>query len=173
MKTKILIVLFISIILMTISSCGISQKEYDDLLAENINLETVIEEKTAEIAQYQETINSLQKDIENQKPKYFENRTSITKWLDSVPKLGISADASKWYEYGIYYQRKALEYGYIISVAYYLNSGEDITVWCEVVTEDGWIYYFDPDNPAELLDTYMRIDMDEIELIDTGDYYYR
>ncbi len=173
MKIKIFMVLFITIIVTTITSCGISQKEYDDLLAENTELKTTIESKSTEITQYKETIDNLQNDLDNQKTKYFENRTSITKWLDSIPKLGISPDATKWYEYGIYYQRKALEYGYIISVAYYLSSDEDISVWCEVVTEDGWIYYFDPDNPNELLDTYMRIDMKEINPVDVNSLHYR
>jgi hypothetical protein len=151
-KYVVLIVVLLALTILS-TGCGISQGDYDKMVAEKDNL----------ISQLQTQISAM-----IPTPKYFENRTAIQNWLNSVPKLGISKDPEEWYRFALYYQQKALEVGYIISVAYWRTSSKSIVIWCEVIAQDGWIYYFDPDD-CVLIDTNIRIDSIIIE--DTVNIY--
>ncbi len=171
MKTKILIITALLLIVVTFGGC-VSQSDYKDLQGEKTALENELAQSqaysanlTGLINQANTTIIDLSNKLDGAKLKYFPNRTAIEYWLKTTPDLGISKDAEQWYQYALYYQRKALNNGYIASVAYAIQ-GEGITIWCEVVTEDGWIYYFDPDT-RELTDTYFRIDMVEAKTLET------
>lgn len=135
----IIVVLLALVILAT--GCGISQADYDTM-----------------VAQKDEQILQLNNDIERLTPKYFVNRTAIENWLKLMPSLGISKNPEEWYQFALYYQQKALEAGYIVSVAYWRTGSSNIIIWCEVITQDGYIFYFDPDD-CELVDTNLRIDM--------------
>jgi hypothetical protein len=49
---------------------------------------------------------------------------------------------------------------------------EYVNITCDIVTQDGWIYYFDPDD-LELHDTRIRVDMlkvSELEAVAVGIY---
>jgi hypothetical protein len=154
-KTRLLIILTITIILLTFAGCGISQEEYNKALSDKQIAENLITSQNATIQELTEQLNNVKP------PSYFENRTAIENWLKTVKKLGVSKDVEEWMQFALYYQQDALNKGYIISVSYSL--GEDsASVTCDIVPHDGWIYYFDPDD-CELIDTYMRIDMIEPE----------
>lgn len=147
MKIKIGIFTALLAITIVFTGCGgVSQADYDNLQAENQAL--------------QEQINSMV-----QPPTYFENRTAIENWLKFVPKLGISEDVEQWFQFALYYQRKALEAGYIISVSYSVH-GNKVSLTCDIITEDGWLYYFDPDD-CVLKDTSLRIDMVDDETLES------
>jgi hypothetical protein len=171
MKTKILITTALLLIVMIFGGC-VSQGEYNSLQNDKTALENDLaqsqaysENLTQLINQANDTIIDLSDKLNQPKEiRYFPNRTAIEYWLDTTPDLGISADAEKWYQYALYYQKKALDSGYIVSSAYVLKD-EGITIWCEVVAEDGWVYYFDPDT-KELKDTYFRIDMAEAKILE-------
>jgi hypothetical protein len=147
---KVIMVLTLVIITVTLAGCGVSQTDYDKALVDKQVAESLVVTQNA-------TIQDLQTQLsEVKQPVYFENRNAIESWLKTVPKLGISADSEEWFQYAFYYQQKAIEAGYILSVSYTANDGVVIT--CDIVTQDGWIYYFDPDD-CELHDTSIRVDM--------------
>jgi hypothetical protein len=152
MKTKLLVILILTIILITFSSCGITQADYDKALAEKLTAEQITAERDI-------TISELQAKLDNAIPTYFKNRTAIENWMKTIHNLGVSKTNEQWLQYALYYQKKALEFGHIISVSYTLGD-DSMSVTCDIVTEDGWIYYFDPDE-LELKDTRIRVDMVE------------
>jgi len=165
MKRIILAVLSIVVILLSITGCGISQDDYDELADKVSKLETQKAEQAS-------MIESLTKQLIEVIPIYFENRTAIENWLKSVHNLGVSKDVTQWYQYAFYYQQKAIESGYIISVSYTVDEDEYVNITCDIVTQDGWIYYFDPDD-LELHDTRIRVDMlkvSELEAVAVGIY---
>lgn len=141
---KMLIVLALLFGIMLTGGCGIDQTVYDNALSE--------------IARQDQIINELNYQLASIKPVgYFNNRLEIERWLDTVPKLGVSKDTEEWYQYAFYYQQKALENGYIISVSYTIDDN-NLALTCDIVTQDGWLYYFDPDD-CDLQDTGIRVDM--------------
>ena len=139
------------------SSCGIPQEDYDKVVADKYSAElsanTTIRGLRAEIATMIKP------------PKYFENRTAIQNWLNSIPKLGISKDVEQWFQYAIYYQQKAMESGYYLSVSYGIVN-KRVTITCDIFTIDGYLYYFNPDN-CELHDANIQIDMLDIKYLET------
>jgi len=98
-------------------------------------------------------------------PKYFTNRCEIEAWLSDVGKpTGASQDVEEWFVYAVYYQQKALEDGYIINVSYSIaEDGETVIVTCDVMTNDGNIYYFDPDI-GTVEDTGLRVPLEKYDL---------
>lgn len=152
MFKKICLTLLSFIVVTLFIGCGVSQDEYDRLESEYAT-------------QIQELQNELQiREGYIKPPQYFENRKAIEYWLDTILYLGISKDVEQYYQYALYYQQKALDAGYIVSVALW-EDGDFIMVWCEVITQDGWIYWFDPDD-CELKDYYLRVDMVEPEILE-------
>ena len=161
---KFLAVLFLILVMVSFTGCGVSQVNYDKALADKQASENLVASQNVTIKDLQEQL------TQNKTPIYFENRNAIEKWLDSVPKLGVSADPEEWFQYAFYYQQKAIEAGYIISVSYTADDG--VTITCDIVTQDGWIYYFDPDD-CKLQDTGLRVDMlpvSELESKAIGSY---
>jgi Tfp pilus assembly protein PilO len=161
MKTKLLVIMILSIILITFAGCGVSQSDYNKALEDKLTIENRVKELETINAIQLTQINELTELLSEVKlPTYFPNRTAIVNWLKTTPKLGVSKDSEQWLQFALYYQQKALEIGYIISVSYSINSDGNITVTCDIVTQDGWLYYFDPDD-CKLEDTYLRVEMVE------------
>ena len=156
------------LLILPISSCETSQESYNNLQSNILTLEAELaesEQRVAELADSLEEANNeiieLTNDLEVAQTvtelKYFINKNAIQDWLDTVPKLGVSIDVEEWYQFALYYQQKALEIGYLVSVGSW-EAEDGFTVWCEVITEDGSVYFFDPDN-CELYNAYFQIDM--------------
>jgi hypothetical protein len=139
-------------LIILVTGCGISQVDYDKALSTIASQNLTIFMQQNEMYEMHHILSSMV-----QPPRYFENRTAIETWLNITPKLGVSKDVKEWYQFALYYQQKALQSGYIVSVAYWKTS-DGMTVWCEIVAQDGWVYYFNPDD-CRLVDSNFRIDM--------------
>jgi len=165
MRIRILLVLLVTSAVSFSGCAGVTQSEYDDLLEQYNTIQTekqeLQDEYTALQHQCDSKIAQLQ-DCENRKVRYFTNRLEIEQWLNDVPKLGVSKDVAEWLEYALYYQKRALDAGFITSVSYTINDDASVFLTCDVVTEDGWIYYFDPDD-CVLEDTGIRIDIGSVD----------
>ncbi len=161
MKTKIILTVLMVFILLVLGGC-VSKSDYDILLAEKQSSDTQLAQANIQI---KELSDSLSKAQEVKKVGYFPNRTTIQNWLDITPKLGISANSEQWLQYALYYQQKAIEAGYIISVSYTIDD-INISVTCDIITQDGWLYYFNPDD-CQLSDTYIRVEMVNNEDLET------
>lgn len=145
MRRYFIALFLVSLSLLTFTSCGVSQEKYD----------TDIKSKDTTISELNQQIELL---TAKSNLKYFINRTEIQKWLDSVQKLGVSEDIVEWYQYALYYQKDALDKGFILSTAFYMVDEDTMDIWCEAVTEDGKIYYFNPDD-CELKESIMEVPM--------------
>jgi hypothetical protein len=143
------------------SELAVLQEQIDSLQDTNSNLES-------DIVALEKSNADLNNSLKDSKPRYFRNLTEIESWLDSVPHLGVSRDVDEWYQYALFYQKNALDAGYIVSVGNW-EDDDSITVWCEIVTEDGWVYFFDPDD-LELVNQYIQVDTSNIENIDLPNY---
>ena len=166
--------------LIAITGCGIPQSDYQYLRDYSDNLSALLEDANSQIIELNEDNLKLSENILNSEEAakqlqaqikalenepqltHFENRNAIEDWLGAIPQIGISEDVEQWYLYGLYYQQKAMERGYICSVAYYYMGENSYVIWCEVLTVDGYIYYFDPDD-CILIDTGLRIDIRNLD----------
>jgi outer membrane murein-binding lipoprotein Lpp len=156
------------LIILFIAGCGVSKSDYDNLVADYNELNVSLEQANQTITRLTEENNALRS---RDGVRYFKNRNEVEDWLQSVPKLGVSEDVEEWYQFALFYQHRAIYDGYIISVCNW-EEESGITIWCEIITEDGWVYFFDPDD-CELIDQYMRIDtskIDELESKVTADF---
>jgi hypothetical protein len=146
------------VFLLPLSSCGVSQSEYDKVLAENEQLKYDLQISI-------EAYDSLY-EIAFTMPAYFENKNALEDWLDSYEDLPL-VNATfptfyDWYLDGLFCQSMALIHGYIISVSY-TTQDTGLAVWCEAVTQDGHVYCFDPNKPGELFDSGFNIDPSLLE----------
>ena len=153
MYKKLLLIGGLLAIIFFSTGCGVSQDDYNKALSTISSQNSTIKDLRAEIS-------TLVKP-----PKFFENRTAIQTWLNSVPKLGISKDVTEWFQYALYYQQKALDAGYKLSVSYSINN-KKVSITCDIFTIDGYLYYFDPDN-CVLKDTNFRIDIVDTKILET------
>ena len=162
MLKRILLISGLLAIIILATGCGISQSEYDKVVAENHALQEIVLSKNESLTSANKTITELNKQIANMvnPPKYFENRTSIENWLNLTPKLGVSKDVEQWYQFALYYQQKALKAGYYLSVSYNIK-GKEINVTCDVITIDGYLFFFNPDD-CKLIDSGLTIDIKDI-----------
>ena len=136
-----------------LSGCGIPESDY-------VQLEEQYKNKEAECSDYLRQIEEL-KNVKTE-IGYFDTRVDVENWLENMPKpTRESADVDEWFAYALYYQTMALESGYIISVSYtYSEDGTTVLVTCDVITTDGVIYFFNPDD-AILEDTGIRIPLED------------
>lgn len=93
------------------------------------------------------TITQLQQENETLKqqanPRYFKDSNELSLWLNQQSSMS-SETGRDYYENALLLQRKALKDGYIISASYTIYEG-GIIVTCDVYTETGILYYFDPE----------------------------
>lgn len=159
MYKKLIIISGLLILTILATGCGIAQSDYDKAQAQilKLNNDLVIANNTS--AELQAKISAM-----INPPKYFENRTAIENWLKLVPNLGVSKDIEQWFQYAIYYQRKAMSAGYYLSISYSIQN-KKVSITCDIFTIDGDLFYFDPDNLV-LHDTQIQIDMAGIDDLD-------
>lgn len=150
MKKLIVLTVALMALLIFTTGCGISQSDYDKVIAENSQLHN-------QMAAMSPT------------PKHFENRTAIENWLKAVPKLGVSKDVETWFQYALYYQHQALKSGYYLSVSYAIQTG-GVSITCDIFTVDGYLFYFNPDD-CVLNDTNIRIDMVDDATLETNNLH--
>jgi hypothetical protein len=156
MYKKLLLIGGLLAIIFFATGCGIPQEDYDKLKSDKYNFE---KSANATIADLRAEISTLVKP-----PKFFENRTTIQNWLNSVHKLGVSKDVEQWFQYALFYQQKALDAGYKLSVSYAIVN-KKVSITCDIFTVDGYLYYFNPDD-CILEDAEFRIDMPDIEYLE-------
>lgn len=165
MKQLYIVILLMCLALLTFTSCGISQEKYDtDINSKDATISELnqqIESLNTSMSEKEEQIKIL---TEKSNLKYFINRTEIQKWLDSVQKLGVSEDIVEWYQYALYYQKDALDKGFILSTAFYMIDEYTMDIWCEAVTEDGKVYYFNPDD-CKLKESILEVPMVSPEVL--------
>jgi outer membrane murein-binding lipoprotein Lpp len=171
MKKALVIGLVLIMIVLSLSGCTKSFKEeYDTASQENALLNTAIkllelekQDLLTENFALGNELNQAKNDLANSVPRLFNNRLEIINWLEGIPKFASpSEDVNEWFIYALYYQKLAMENGYIISISYTIDSGST-SITCDVITADGTIYYFDPDT-AILEDTSIRV---KLEMFDS------
>ena len=141
-----------------VGGCGVSGSDYDKLVSDYDELNVALEQANDTISILTEENDALRN---RDGIRYFKNRNEVEDWLQSVPQLGVSEDVEEWYQFALFYQHRAIDDGYLISVGNW-EEEDGVTVWCEIITEDGWVYFFNPDD-CELIDQYMRIDTSKVD----------
>ena len=111
---------------------GVSQAEYD-----------AVKQELAEIK-------------EVYPPRYFSSGTELQSWLaeDNISDRS-SADAVVWYANAQELQKRALEDGYIINAFMWDNLDGTYSIYCDAVTEDDSLYWWDPETD----DIYYELDV--------------
>lgn len=139
-------------------------EEYHKLVATNKTLEEENANLHLECENLAASVLRLEEEVENKNPRLFTSRTEIEAWLSLIPKPSRpSADVEEWFIYALYYQTKAMHDGYLISISYTFTDRDTMIVTCDIITEDGYIYYFNPDD-AILDDTGIRIPVEDYDI---------
>lgn len=135
----------------------VSSSEHEVVVEANLAL-------TEEVNQLTTEIDSLNLALENKHPRLFLNRNEIEEWLEQLPKPTVpSADVDEWFIYAMYFQDRAAKDGYIISISYTIIDDSSLMISCDIITEDGNIYYFNPDNGI-LKDSSIRVPVEDYDL---------
>lgn len=145
---KIVLVVLAVLAIIILPGCGVSQREYDKVVAENMQLKYDV----------QTSVDAFDKLLDNSRTfKYFQDKDDLRAWLDTLTIVkSFSADGYDWYIRGLYIQQTAVEDHYIISVSHEVQNGR-IVVLCEAVTQDGHVYCFDPDYRDDLFDCGFKL----------------
>jgi hypothetical protein len=130
--------IFISLILITTTGCGVSQSEYDALLAD-------YEAVNKELAQIKE-VYPLQ---------YFPSISTLEAWLASndISERPAATFADAWYRKALDIQEDAIKDGYLISADYdYFEDTDEYMVYCVAII-DGEVWWWDPETDDVLWDS--------------------
>lgn len=134
MKKKGLIgvgLLLVSLLLLGASCIGVSQDDYDAVVAERDAAQSELEVLQAKCP-----------------PRSFSSLTELESWLHSngVSEEPVSTYADAWYRKALRIQQDALQDGYLISADYdYDMRSELYSVWCATIIH-GRIFYWDPES---------------------------
>ena len=125
-----LVVLCLAIVLL--AGCGVSKSEYETLQEELADIQEVYP------------------------PRYFSSGVELQNWLaeDNISDRH-STDAVLWYANALELQERALRDGYIINAYIWDNLDGTYTVFCDAVTEDNSLYWWDPETD----DIYYELDV--------------
>ena len=113
----------VSLTVILLSGCGVSQAEYDELEAELNDLKEVCP------------------------PRDFSSIAELEDWLsdNDISEEPITQYADEWYRKALRIQEDALEDGYIVSADYdLLEDGESALVWCVAIVR-GRVFFWDPE----------------------------
>ena len=133
MKTKRFVVLtLLAILLLTVFACsdGISQEDYDAVVAERNSLVGELEALQAKCP-----------------PSDFSSLTELETWLlaNNISNEAPTTYADGWLRKALRLQQDALEDGYLISIDYDWVPGTDTcSVYCTTVI-NGRLFYWDPE----------------------------
>lgn len=123
-----------------------TQAELASTEADLASTETDLASTEAELAEIQEVY----------PPGYFSSATELQNWLatDDISDRS-SVDAVLWYANAQELQKRALEDGYIINAYIWDNLDGTYNVYCDAVTEDNSLYWWDPETD----DIYYALDV--------------
>ena len=114
----------LSLTVLLLSGCGISEAEYEALEAELNDLKEVCP------------------------PRDFSSLSELEDWLSNndISEEPITQYADEWYRKALRIQEDALEDGYIVSADYDLwEDGETASVWCVAIVR-GRVFFWDPES---------------------------
>jgi len=114
----------LSLTVLLLSGCGISEAEYEALEAELNDLKEVCP------------------------PRDFSSLSELEDWLSNndISEEPITEYADDWYRKALRIQEDALEDGYIVSADYDLwEDGETASVWCVAIVR-GRVFFWDPES---------------------------
>ena len=151
MKKWFVIVSVVAVLLAASTGVGFgmlskTKAELADTQAELASTEADLTSTEAELAEIQEVY----------PPGYFSSATELQNWLaaDDISDRS-SVDAVLWYANAQELQKRALEDGYIINAYIWDNLDGTYNVYCDAVTEDNSLYWWDPETD----DIYYALDV--------------
>ena len=148
MKTWLIVVSVVAVLLA--ASTGVGFWMLSDTKAELASTEAELVSTEAELTSTEVELASTEAELAEIKevypPRYFSSGTELQNWLaDDNMSDRSSADAVVWYTNARELQKRALEDGHIINACIRDNLDGTFTVWCEAVTEDNSLYWWNPD----------------------------
>ncbi|HEY4711917.1 MAG TPA: hypothetical protein VIH69_04470 [Dehalococcoidia bacterium] len=148
MKKWFIIVSIVAVLLAASTGVGFgmlskTKAELADTKAELTSTETELASTEAELASTEAELAEIE---EVYPPGYFSSATELQNWLatDDISDRS-SADAVLWYANAQELQERALEDGYIINAYIWDNLDGTYSVYCDAVTEDNSLYWWDPE----------------------------
>jgi hypothetical protein len=158
MKKWFIIVSIVAVLLAASTGVGFgmlskTKAELADTKAELTSTETDLASTEADLASTEAELAEIE---EVYPPGYFASATELQNWLatDDISDRS-STDAVLWYASAQELQERALEDGYIINAYIWDNLDGTYSVYCDAVTEDNSLYWWDPETD----DIYYALDV--------------
>jgi len=148
MKTWLVIVSVVAVLLA--ASTGVGFWMLSDTKAELASTEAELASTKSELTSTKAELASTEAELteieEVYPPGYFSSSTELQNWLadDNISDRS-SVDAVLWYANAQELQQRALEGGYIINAYIWDNLDGTFSVYCDAVTEDNSLYWWDPE----------------------------
>jgi hypothetical protein len=165
MKTWLVIVSVVAVLLAASTGVGFwmlsdTKTELASTEAELVSTKAELVSTKAELASTEAELVSTEAELDGIKevypPRYFSSGTELQNWLadDNISDRS-SSDAIVWYSNARELQKRALEDGYIINAYVWDNLDGTYSAYCDAVTEDNSLYWWDPETD----DTYYFLDV--------------